>query len=182
MNIRVGFFAVLTVAFAAIPSRATTLPPSCGDARTIIDVTTSKHASVSPAPEPGRAKVIFIETADPNAAPVVTRIAIDGAWLGGNRGNSYFESVISPGEHHVCADWQLNRRMIKDDPHFEVFNAEPGHVYYFRVQVNWNEIYDPVVSDRAVDTHMNLSLIPLNEDEGQYLVLNSKLSTSMQKR
>lgn len=170
----------LLVAFVAstVPSWAATLPASCGNEKTIIDVTTHKHASASTAPEAGKAKVIFIEQADAEAAPVTTRVAIDGAWLGGDHGNSYFVSAIPPGEHHVCVDWQLKRRMIKDDPQFDVFNAEGGRVYYFRVRVGWRPNYSPVP---YAEPHMDLSLMPLNEDEGHYLIQNLKLSTFTQK-
>jgi len=181
MNMGAGALLMLVFAAAAIPSRATNLPPSCGDAKTVIDVATHKHASASTAPEEGKAKVVFIETADSDAAPVTTRVAIDGAWLGGNRGNSYFESTIPPGEHHVCVDWQLNRRMIRDDPQFDVFKAQAGHVYYFRVQVGWLPSVQMILN-REPGGHMSLSLSNLNQDEGQYLVRNSRLSTSAQKK
>jgi hypothetical protein len=179
MNIRSGALIFLAIVGSTAASRASTLPASCGNQNTVIEVATHKHVPVSTVPEPVKAKVFFIETADANALPVTTRIAIDGTWLGANRGKSYFESTIEPGEHHVCADWQLERRMIKDDPHFDVFTAEAGKVYYFHVLVNWiPEIYH----DPGSEAHMTLSLSPINVDEGQYMVLNSKLSTSTQKR
>jgi hypothetical protein len=109
--------------------------PACrplGDEKAVIDVATRGHGTVPASPENGKAKVVFIETADRNALPVTTRAALDGTWLGANKDNSYFEATISPGEHHVCADWTLARRYIKDQPAFDVFTAEPGKVTTFR--------------------------------------------------
>ena len=179
MKARSAIVLMLAIIACAVPSWASTLPASCGDANTVIEVTTHRHAPASTTPEAGMAKVVFIEQADAEAAPVTARVAIDGTWLGGDRGNSYFESAVLPGDHHICVDWQLERRMIKDDPQFDGFHAEAGHAYYFRIHILWAPYYGPAPYG---EPRMKLSLMPLNEDEGQYLVQNLKLSTSRQKK
>lgn len=179
MKVRSATLLLPAIIACAASCWASTLPASCGDANTVIEVTTHKHASASTAPEAGMAKVVFIEQADADAAPVTARVAIDGAWLGGDRGNSYFESAIPPGDHHVCVDWQLERRMIKDDPQLDGFHAEAARIYYFRIKVSWIPDNGPNLYG---EPRMELSLKPLNEDEGQYLIQNLKLSTSRQKK
>lgn len=162
-------------------ARCTTLPDTCGDAKTVIDVTTHKGQPPQGSPDPGKAHVVFIETADKNTLPVTARIALDGSWVGANRGNSYFEVAVLPGEHHVCADWQLEHRYIKDSPAFDIFTAEAGKTYYFLVHVVWTANVEPVQVTRY-DGDMTLQLSRINGDEGKYLVLNSKFSTSSQKK
>jgi hypothetical protein len=154
----------------SVRARCANLPPSCGDANAVINVAMHGHGTLPAPPESGKAKAVFIERADKNAMPVVTRIALDGTWLGANQGNSYFELTVLPGEHHVCADWEMPRRWIKDAPAFDVFTAEAGKVYYFLVNVGW-------VQEYRQDPYMTFQLSPVNVDEGQYLVLNSKVST-----
>ena len=34
------------------------------------------------------------------------KLAVDGAWVGANHGNSYFSVSVEPGEHHVCVTLQ----------------------------------------------------------------------------
>jgi hypothetical protein len=70
---------------------------------------------------------------------VTTRVGLDGAWVGANRGNSYFVFLVEPGKHHLCADW-LN---AKSPGHMSgtsyanrlvslaEFTAEVGKEYYF---------------------------------------------------
>jgi hypothetical protein len=181
VNVGPGAFLLLAIAVSTTPSWASALPASCGDAKTVIDVSTHKHGPATEEPEAGKARVVFIETADKHAQPVTTRVAMDGTWVGANQGNSYFESTIDPGEHHVCVDWQLNRRFIKDDAGFDVLKAEPGKVYYFLVKVGWTPSVTMIRSGQP-DGEMSLDLSPVNEDEGQYLVLNSKFSTATIKK
>ncbi len=155
---------------AVVHAQRAALPSSCGDEKAIVSVAAHGRGSVPAPPEFGKAKAVFIERADKGTVPVITRVALDGTWLGGNQGNSYFELTVAPGEHHVCVDWELPHRYIKEAAAFDVFTAEPGKIYYFLVNVGW--IHNP-----GEDPYMTLQLSPANGDEGQYLVLNSKVST-----
>ena len=161
--------------------RCATLPDSCGDDKAAIHVTTHKDRPPQAASDMGKARVVFIETADKNALPVTTRVGLDGTWVGANQGNSYFESSVSPGEHHVCADWQLAHRYLKDSPALDLFTAEAGKTYYFLVKVGWTPNVDAVQLSRY-DGNMTLKLSPVNEDEGKYMVQNSKFSTATEMR
>ncbi|MGB6746293.1 MAG: hypothetical protein WBE38_21765 [Terracidiphilus sp.] len=181
MNTRLGALLLLAIAASTIPSWASTLPPSCGDENTVLDVTAHKNGVVTTVPEAGMAKVYFIENADKDALPVTTRVGIDGMWVGANKGSSYFGYTVPPGEHHVCVDWLLDRRYIKDAPQFDLFTAEAGKVYYFEVRVEWKpHEYAPGKLSPGGD--MDLELRPVNEDQGKYMVFSSKLSTSTQKK
>jgi hypothetical protein len=47
---------------------------------------------------------------DPNctgpACHVTVRIGLDGTWAEASHGKSYFAFSVTPGEHHLCANWQ----------------------------------------------------------------------------
>jgi hypothetical protein len=181
MKAYVGAFLLFAVSAFTAYSEAATLPPSCGDEATVIEVATHKDHPAPSGLEAGKARVVFVETADKNALPVTTRIALDGNWVGANKGNSYFESTVLPGEYHVCADWQLAHRYLKDSPAFDLFTAEAGKTYYFVVKVAWTANVNAVQVSRY-DGDMTLSLSAVNGDEGKYLVQNSKFATAAWKK
>jgi hypothetical protein len=181
MKLTIG--ALLLVVASAFPAHgwAKTLPPSCGDDGAVFEVATHKNHPAPAPPEAGKARVVFVEMADKDALPVTTRVALDGSWVGANKGNSYFESTLLPGEHHVCVDWQLARRYLKDSPAFEIFTAEAGKTYYFVIKVGWTANVGAVRLTRY-DGDMTLSLSAVNEDEGWYLAQTSKSSTATRKK
>jgi hypothetical protein len=181
MKVHLGAALIASTFVFSVHSSATTLPPACGNERTVIDVSTHKAHPAPTVPEAGKAQVVFIEIADKNALPVTTRVGLDGTWVGANKGSSYFESTVLPGEHHVCADWQLAHRYLKDSPALDVFTAEAGKTYYFVVKVGWTANVSPVQYMRY-DGDMKLELSAANEDEGKYMVQNSKFSTATQKQ
>jgi hypothetical protein len=98
-----------------------------------------------------------------------------------NQGDSHFAHSVAPGEHHLCVDWQLNRRFVRDHPKFDLFTAEAGKVYYFQVRVAWTPHVD--ASGRVgPGGDMDMALYPVNEDQGKYMVFSSKLSTFIWKK
>ena len=172
------FLGVLLV--SATQARSATLPDTCGNEKAIIDVTTHKDHPAPALPESAKARVVFIEVADKNALPVITRVGLDGAWVGANKGNSWFESTVLPGEHHVCVDWQLAHRYLKDKAALEVFTAAAGKTHYFMVKVGWTQNVNPVQFTRY-DGEMTLELSAVNEDEGKYMAQNSNFSVAKPK-
>jgi hypothetical protein len=181
MKQAIGALVFCAISVVALQARCAPLPPSCGDEKIAIDVTTHKDHPSPSAPDAGRAQVVFLEIADKNAMPVTTRVAMDGTWVGANKGNSFFESTVLPGEHHVCVDWQLAHRYLKDSPAFDVFTAEAGKTYYFVVKVGWTANVSAIQVTRY-DGEMTLGLSAVNEDEGKYMMQNSKFSTATQKK
>lgn len=167
----------LVLAGATIAGAAT-LPDSCGSDKVKFEVTTKKGRPAPSAPATGKAQVIFVETFEQNEGfcvhcEVTTRVGMDGAWVGANRGNSYFDLTTSPGEHHVCVDWQsvLGKRAQKVG--LTTLNAEAGKVYYYRIKV---KIVESSVGEGMVAEDDSLELLPLDADEGKYLVQISPFS------
>lgn len=154
-----------TLAFAA-QARAI-LPDSCGQDAVRFDVTTQITQPAPTAPAAGKALLVFFE--DQNSEPHnwvsrldTVRFAMDGAWVGANKGNSYFTLEVTPGIHHLCASWQGGIHGFDVAP----VNAEPGKVYYFAAEVTDTEYFD------------NFSLTQLNDDQGQYRLKFWTRSTS----
>jgi len=54
-------------------------------------------------PEAGKALVYIFE--DMVHGPTM-RVGLDGAWIGANKGKSYFFFSVHPGDHQVCTNWQ----------------------------------------------------------------------------
>ena len=68
------------------------------------------------------------------------RYGVDGAWVGANKGNSYFAVTVDPGVHHLCVSWQSALRQIEEEHvRMAIFTAEAGKVYYFAAQSGLTE-------------------------------------------
>jgi hypothetical protein len=146
---------------------ATTLPDSCGSDKVKFAVKTEEGQSVPAGPADGKAQIVFIESENQPIGPFMhatVRLGMGGAWVGANNGNSYFAWTVDPGVHHLCASWEGKNVDATS------FTAEPGQVYYFGAKVTVNSRYS-----------ITFGLSQLNEDEGKYLVKESKLSTSKPK-
>ncbi len=58
---------------------------------------------------------------------VQTKLAMDGKWVGVNRGNNYFFFALDPGEHYFCSKAE-NRSVVK-------LKVEAGKTYYLQQKV-----------------------------------------------
>jgi hypothetical protein len=150
--------------------------PGCGvdSAKFAVDTDTGAEATK---PEPGKALVYFIED-DSNFGSFpkpTTRMGVDGKWVGATHGNSYMAFVVDPGEHHLCASWQfgviLGKGKMASAAHF---TAEAGGVYYFQVKNTFLLGQSSALTD--------MSLKPLDSDEGQLLANKYAVSVSKAKK
>ena len=155
-----AMFLFATTALAQ--NAATAVAPGCGAADAKFDVKADKSQHQPAQPDKGKAVVYFVEddSSFESSPKPITRLGIDGSWVGANHGNSYFHVTVDPGEHHLCASWQswvgFGMRETSAAAHF---TAEPGQVYFFRVRNTW------LTEHRG--SHVDLS--PLDSDEGQLL-------------
>jgi hypothetical protein len=99
-------------------------------------------------------------------------MGLDGDWLGATHGNSYFYFLVSPGIHHLCANWQsvvlLGKKRQTAALHF---TAKPGGIYYFEVKnTYWLD-----------HGSAGMSLQPVDSDQGQLLANTFSLSVVRQK-
>ena len=121
----------------------------------------------------GKARIYFIHDAatagdfTPLVYPTV-KVAMDGSWVGGNRGDSFFQVDVTPGEHHICETLQTSIM----DPRVELahFNAEAGRIYFYRTRL---------LLSGTVEV---LELEPIDSDQGAYLVSQYPMSSSKPKK
>jgi hypothetical protein len=80
----------------------------CGPSKTQFSVKTDSTMHVLRQPEPEKTLVYVIEQGRPEGgeAKVTVRVGLNGNWTGANHGESYLSFAVTPGEHHVCIDWQ----------------------------------------------------------------------------
>jgi len=144
-------------------------PAACASRSANFDVKLDQSQHSLLPPEPGKARVYFIQDlgfVSCLGSCLTTKIGLDGAWVGANQHNSYFSVSVEPGEHHLCANVQS--RFAAGNRYLALahFNAEPGKVYYFRT--------------RALGSNDNpvLDFDPVDSDQAEYLIASYPLSAS----
>jgi hypothetical protein len=99
--------------------------------------TVIEKSQVEPHPLPGKSLVYFFSDADQswNGAIFSNRIMIgvDGKWVGGTTGTSFFSVDLPPGEHHLCS--RLLYPFAKAVISLHTLNAEAGKTYFFTTSV-----------------------------------------------
>ncbi len=166
-------FIVLIMLFAA--SASAQVPPvgstaACGHENVSFKVKLDESQHTLAQPDPGEARVYFLHDAGTSITlgyPTV-KLAMDGAWVGANHGNSYFSVSVEPGEHHVCVTLQSS--LVAQRVELAHFTAEAEKVYYYRTQL---------VTSRSVEL---LELEPIDSDQGKYLIATFPLSVSQLKK
>ncbi|MGA9305386.1 MAG: DUF2846 domain-containing protein [Candidatus Sulfotelmatobacter sp.] len=156
---------------------------ACGPSTTEFSIKINDEASRSiEQPIPGKALVFIIEDQKYKAVrDVTTRVGLDGAWIGANRGNSYLYFSVEPGEHHLCTDWISEwlpgGRLVS----LSVLNAEAGKVYFFRARTTGGPGGLGDGRWQSADA-ASLDLDRVNSDEGKLLIASSALSISHPKK
>lgn len=153
---------VLVIVFLAASAFAQVATPACGPDDTDFEIKLDKSQHTLTQPEPGKARVYFIQDIGRVSclgACVKTKIGMDGTWAGAIRHNSYFSISVEPGEHHMCANTGQELALVH-------LNAEAGKVYYFRTRVfgsNNQTLFD---------------FDSIDSDQAQHLIASYPLSVS----
>ena len=153
-------------------------PSSCGNEK--VRFTAEKSGQhPSPSPRDGQAAVYIFSKLNYGGilvgCQVVSRIAIDGNWVGANCATSYLVANVPPGEHHLCADWQPSYQTKapfgdRPLPALASFFSEAGKTYYYLARVT----YEKGISDIALE--------PVDPDEGKQLITATFASESRRKK
>jgi hypothetical protein len=162
---------ILLIPFALAQAPPPTSPTAaCGPANVSFKVKLDESQHTLMHPDQGKARVYFIHDAGSGstvAYPTV-RLALDGAWIGANHGNSYFSIVVDPGQHHICVNLQSS--VVQQRVELAHFTAAAETIYYYRTRL---------VMSRSVEL---LELDSLDSDQGKYLVTSFPLSVSSVKK
>jgi hypothetical protein len=143
-------------------------PAACGTEKFSFNVKLDESQHAVAQPEPGKARVYFIQEKAADALGVTTIIGLDGTWVGANKNNSYFAVSVEPGEHHVCAEVLSYRGNPVGHVHF---TAEAGRVYYFNSRILYGE-----------GAEANLFFGEVDSDQAKYLIVSFPLSVSTPKK
>jgi hypothetical protein len=137
----------------------------CGPGEAQFDVKSNGNQHPVAQPESGKALVYVFE--DMEHGPTM-RVGLDGAWIGANKGKSYFFFSVDPGDHQVCTNWQSGtfKKTAKRIGSAITLKVEAGKIYYLRTQ-----LYERTEQDR------NVKLEPVESAEGQFLISASAFST-----
>ena len=168
MKIFVLVMLLAASAFAQSPADAS--PAACGPENVSFKVKLDESRHALAQPDQGKARVYFFHDAGTGSTlgyPTV-KLAMDGAWVSANHGNSYFSLSVEPGEHHVCVTLQSS--LVAQRVELAHFTAEAGKVYFYRTRI---------VMSRAVEL---LELDAIDSDQGKYLVASIPLSVSSPKK
>ena len=167
---RSALIALLFAASASAQTSRAAATAACGPENVSFKVKLDDSQHTLAQPEPGKARVYFFHDAGTSSTlgyPTV-KLAMDGAWVGANHGNSYFSTSVEPGEHHVCVT--LQSTLVAQRVELAHFTAEAEKVYYYRTRL---------VMSRSVEL---LELDPINSDQGKYLIVSFPLSVSNPKK
>ena len=135
---------------------------ACGPKDTDFEIKVDKSQHTLTQPEPGKARVYFIQDIGRVSCIgtcVKTKVGVDGKWAGALRNNSYFSISVDLGEHHMCANWGSEVALLH-------FTTEAGKVYYFRTRAFGAE------NQRLFDFD------PIDSDQAQHLIASYPLSVS----
>jgi len=161
-----------TVVWAQDQSAIAAAQAACGPKNVKFDAKQDHTQHPTPAPEKDKALVYVVQELGERKCGgcALTRLGLDGNWVGANQGSSYFFFWTEPGEHHLCLNWQSRVEELSRAIALADFVAEAGKVYYFRARVfpgHWDYFFD---------------LDPIDSDQGKYLVASSPFSVSHPKK
>ncbi len=142
---------------------------ACGPESVKFHVKLDDSQQPTPNPENGKAVIYIVQDFPRIRTPLelTTRMGVDGAWAGANRGRSFFSFMIDPGVHHLCVSGQWDKLTSPPSIALHRVVAKSGEIYYFRVRL---------LNQGAGG--INLDLETVDEDQGQFLVQTSVHSTS----
>lgn len=149
------------------------VPAACASKNDNYDVKLDETRHTLLPPEPGKARVYFIQDlgfANCLGVCLTTKVGLDGKWVGANRHSSYFSVSVEAGEHHLCVNPQSHFAAATRYVALAHFNAEAGRVYYFRTRMLGDQDY------RALD------FVSVDSDQGEYLITTYPLSVSRLKK
>src|SRR5271156_3331640 len=129
-------------AFAQDPAAVTAAKAACGPASVRFDARQDTTQHPTPDPDPGKAMVYVVQSLGEIECTscLLTKAAVDGAWVGANQGSSYLFFSAEPGEHHICVNWQSRPQIRSQALALANFTAEAGHTYYFRVRLSESRV------------------------------------------
>ncbi|MEJ7848922.1 MAG: DUF2846 domain-containing protein [Pyrinomonadaceae bacterium] len=99
---------------------------ACGTEKVDYSATTDK--TDRPKPEvPTDKALIYVLRPTMIGFKINSKLAVDGKWMGVNRGKTYFYFTVEPGEHYFCSE--------SENQDYLALNVEAGKTYYLQQKV-----------------------------------------------
>lgn len=156
----------------------------CGPDLAKFDVQREAHSHPIPAPEPGKALVyVFGDSELDNTAihigGLITRVGVDGEWVGAFEHKSYTYFSVVPGEHQLCTSQQSSLKSRRANASAITFTADQNKVYYFRTQPSPTSLTHSAVT-RVPNGEVELAAV--DPAQAQLMVPKWAYSTSRPKK
>ncbi len=145
----------LTQAFAQDSSKELKLK-ACGTKDVDFKISTDKKQHPTP-DAPADKAVVYVLRPTIIGFAVQSKFAVDGEWLGVNRGKTYFFLMVEPGEHYFCSKSE-NQDALK-------LSVEAGKTYYLQQKVE------------AGFMKARTNLVEMTEEKGKEKLKDVNLST-----
>jgi hypothetical protein len=134
---------------------------ACGTVEINFSARTDKDQHPTPDPPTDKAMVYIIRPTMIGMA-IQTKLAVDGHWIGANRGDNYFYFTLDPGEHGFCSEAE-NRSLL-------TAKLDAGKTYYFQQKME-----PGFMKARS-------KFVMLSDDEGKKGLAKCHLSISEEKK
>lgn len=138
---------------------------ACGPKEDKMKVTAENAKDLLSEPEPGKALVYVIE--DDGVANriiggnITWRVGMDGSWVATlNRHSPYTTFSVTPGEHHLCVNWQSSLDYLAKATNLAHLDVEADQTYYFRIR-KWESQTSVYVDLNTVDSDQAKLLLAL---------------------
>jgi hypothetical protein len=99
---------------------------ACPSENTALDAKTDKSSHPTP-DAPADKALVYVVRPTMMGNKIQTKLAVDGHWVGVNRGNNYFYLTLDPGTHYFCSQAE-NRSVL-------AVKVEAGKTYYLQQKI-----------------------------------------------
>ena len=110
-----------------------------------VDYSAKTDKEQHPAPDaPADKALVYVMRTTMLGFKIHSKLAVDGKWMGVNRGKTYFYFMLDPGEHYFCSE--------SENQDYLALTVEAGKTYYLQQQVKmgmWKARTELAVMDEA---------------------------------
>jgi hypothetical protein len=99
---------------------------ACGNEDVNYNAKTDKTQHPTPNAPEDKA-LIYVIRSSMMGYKIDSKLAVDGKWMGVNRGKTYFYFTLDPGEHYFCSE--------SENQDYLTLKVEAGKTYYLHQQV-----------------------------------------------
>lgn len=129
------------------------------DVKFSADTDKTTHPTPEPPPDKG---LVYVVRSTMMGNKIQTKMAVDGHWVGVNRGHNYFFLTLDPGEHYFCSKAENKSTLA--------LKVEAGKTYYVEQKIKMG----------FMKARNKLAVLP--EEEGKKKLASSHPSSWQEKK